>query len=66
MPREISILSLFVPSPLLVLAGSILLYVVLDLTLSRLGIYRYVWHSALFRISLFTVVFALGGLWLRS
>lgn len=65
MPREISFFALLIPSLLPVLVGSALLFIALDLGLSRLGMYRHVWHPALFRASLFTVIFAAAGLWLR-
>lgn len=65
MPREIAIFSLFVPTLLPILVGCALAFVALDLLISRLGWYRFVWHPALFRAALFTVLFCSTGLLLR-
>jgi protein AaeX len=65
MPREIALFSLLVPSLLPILVGCALLFVALDLLISRLGWYRFVWHPALFRAALFTVLFCVAGLLLR-
>jgi len=58
MPGEIDLLALFVPGLLPILAGCALLFVVLDLILSRLGFYRYTWHPSLFRGALFAAMFS--------
>jgi protein AaeX len=65
MPREIAVFSLLVPGLLFILLGCAPVFVCLDLLLSRLGCYRFVWHPALFRASLFTVLFCIAGLLLR-
>jgi protein AaeX len=65
MPREIAIFSLLVPSLLPVLLGCVLVFIPLDLLISRLGAYRFVWHPALFRASLFAVLFCIAGLLFR-
>jgi hypothetical protein len=65
MPRDIVLFSLFVPSLLPILVGCVLVFVALDLLISRLGWYRFVWHPALFRAALFTVLFCAAGLLLR-
>jgi protein AaeX len=65
MPREIAIGTLLMPSLLPILLGCVLVFVALDLLISRLGVYRFVWHPALFRASLFTVLFCIAGLLLR-
>jgi protein AaeX len=65
MPREIAIFSLLIPSLLLVFLACVLAFIALDLLVSRLGVYRFVWHPALFRASLFTVLFCVAGLLLR-
>jgi protein AaeX len=65
MPREIAVFSLLMPGLLLILLGCVVVFVLLDLGLSRLGCYRFVWHPALFRASLFTVLFCIAGLLLR-
>ncbi|USU19162.1 DUF1656 domain-containing protein [Paraburkholderia fungorum] len=58
MPGEIDLLSLLVPGLLPILAGCVLVFVVLDLVLARLGFYRYTWHPALVRIALFAILFS--------
>jgi protein AaeX len=65
MPREIAIGTLLLPSLLPILLGCVLVFVAVDLLISRLGVYRFVWHPALFRASLFTVLFCIAGLLLR-
>lgn len=65
MPRDIALFSLFVPALLPILVGSVLLFIALDLWLSRIGWYRHIWHPALFRASLFTALFCTAGLLLR-
>jgi protein AaeX len=62
MPREIAIFSLLLPSLLPILLVCVLAFSALDLLISRLGVYRFVWHPALFRASLFTVLFCVAGL----
>jgi hypothetical protein len=59
------IFALFVPSLLPILVGCTLVFVGLDLLISRLGWYRFVWHPALFRAALFTALFCGAGLLLR-
>lgn len=58
MPGEIDLFSLLVPGLLPILAGCVLLFVVLDLVLARLGCYRYTWHPSLFRVALFAALFS--------
>ena len=53
MPREIALFSVLMPTLLLVVVAVSLLFVGLDLLLSRWGLYRLVWHPALFRAALF-------------
>jgi protein AaeX len=65
MPREIAIFSLFVPSLLPILFGCVVVFIALDLLISRLDWYRFVWHPALFRAALFTTLFCVAGLLLR-
>ncbi|MDE1182136.1 DUF1656 domain-containing protein [Paraburkholderia sp.] len=66
MPGEIDLFSLLVPGLLPILAGCALLFVVLDLVLARLGVYRYAWHPALFRVALFAALFSGMSLVLRQ
>ncbi|GAB5097198.1 DUF1656 domain-containing protein [Caballeronia sp. LP006] len=58
MPREIDVFSLLMPGLLPILAGCVLLFVVLDLVLARLGFYRFTWHASLFRVALFAAMFS--------
>lgn len=65
MPREVPVASLLVPGLLPILLACVVVFVLLDLGLSRCGLYRQVWHPALFRASLFTVLFCGASLLLR-
>ncbi|RUL78984.1 DUF1656 domain-containing protein [Dyella choica] len=65
MRAELSFHSLFIPALLPLFIASSLLFVGIDLALSRLGCYRLVWHPALFRAALFCIVFCAGSLLLR-
>lgn len=62
MPREIALFSVLMPSLLPVFLGCMVLYGVLDRLLARFGLYRRVWHPALFRASLFVCIFSGIGL----
>ncbi len=63
MPREIALFGLLMPGLLLVFGVSLLLLGVLDWLAGRYGLYRHVWHPALFRIALFVCIFGGLGLW---
>ena len=60
MPRELSLFGALVPGLLPVFVFSLLLLWWLDWIGGRFGVYRHVWHPALFRLALFTCIF--GGL----
>lgn len=62
MPREIALYGVLMPGLLPVFIGCLLLMVLLDLLLGRLGFYRYVWHPSLFRLALFVCLFGSAGL----
>jgi len=62
MPREIALLDALVPSVFLVFLASVVLQVALDKVLGRCGVYRYVWHPPLFRLSCFVCIFGICGL----
>jgi hypothetical protein len=62
MPREIALHGVLVPGLLPVFIGCLLLMVLLDLLLGRLGLYRRVWHPSLFRLALFVCLFSAAGL----
>lgn len=66
MPREIDLFSLFVPGLLPILVVCTLLFVVLDLALARLRLYRFVWHPSLFRLALFAALFSGAALLLHQ
>jgi hypothetical protein len=64
MPREVELMGFYMPTLLpLFIAAATLLWLI-DPLLGRLGIYRGVWHPALFRLSLFVCLFGLPALWL--
>jgi protein AaeX len=65
MPREIAVFSLLIPGLLPILLGCVVIFAVLDRLLTRWGCYRFVWHPALFRASLFTALFCIAGMLLR-
>lgn len=62
MPHEISFRGVLVPGLLAVFIGCLLLMVLLDLLVGRLGLYRHVWHPSLFRLALFVCLFGAAGL----
>jgi hypothetical protein len=66
MYQDITFFTFLVPSLLLVLFGSFPLFVALDLALARIGVYRHVWHPALFRLSLFVTLFCAASWLVRS
>jgi hypothetical protein len=57
---EVSLYGLYVPTLLLLALAALLVSRVLGGALARLGLYRFVWHPALFDLSLFVMV--LGSL----
>jgi len=62
MPAELHIAGIVLPTliPLALVAAA--LTWVLDSGLGRLRAYRYVWHPALFRVAIGTLLFSLLGL----
>ncbi|MDF0604752.1 DUF1656 domain-containing protein [Neisseriaceae bacterium TC5R-5] len=58
MPREIALLGVLMPSLLPIFLFSLLLQAGLDWLLGHLGIYRRLWHPALFRLSLLGCIFS--------
>ena len=62
MPREIALLDVLFPSLLPVFLASIFLQVALDKVMVWCGVYRYVWHPPLFRLSCFVCIFGASGL----
>jgi hypothetical protein len=57
---EVSLYGIYVPPLLLLMLPALLVSRVLGSVLARAGLYRLVWHPALFDLSLFVIV--LGGL----
>ena len=62
MPREIALFYVLMPSLLPVFIACGALYWLLDRLLTRIGLYRRVWHPALFRAALFVCLFSGIGL----
>jgi hypothetical protein len=66
MPREVALFDVLVPTLLLILAASALIYILIDRSLRNVDLDEYVWHSALFRFAFFVVLFSGLGLWWYS
>ncbi|MCL2760121.1 MAG: DUF1656 domain-containing protein [Desulfuromonadales bacterium] len=62
MSREVEFLGTLMPGLLPVFLISIVLQIILDRIMGKIGIYRYVWHPPLFRLSIFVSIFAAVGL----
>ncbi len=58
MLRELALFGALAPSTLLYFLAAILLFVILDRLLARLGVYRFVWHPPLARFGLFLCLFS--------
>lgn len=59
---EVSFVSLLVPGLLPVFIGCGVAFWIVDRIISRVGLYRHVWHPALFRVSVFVCLFSGTGL----
>ena len=59
MMGEIDLYGIYFPALLVLMLGAFLLTSVLRMVLTRLGLYRWVWHRSLFNFSLYVIV--LGG-----
>ena len=62
MLREIALLDALVPSLLLVFLCSAIVQAILDKIMAWCGVYRFVWHPPLFRLSCFVVIFSVCGM----
>lgn len=62
MPREVALFSVLMPSLLPLFLACMALYALVDRILARTGLYRRVWHPALFRVALFVCIFSGIGL----
>lgn len=60
MPREIAIGGTLVPGLMVWFFLAAALLLLFDWVVGRYGLYRYVWHPALFRVAVFVCLF--GGL----
>ncbi|MBU5969695.1 DUF1656 domain-containing protein [Pseudomonas aeruginosa] len=60
MPREIAIHGVYMPTLTLLLVIAAALTWGLDRIFASVGLYRFTWHPALFRVSLFACLY--GGL----
>ena len=58
MLREITLFGALLPSIVVYFLGSVLLYLLVDRLVSRLGLYRLVWHPPLVRLALFVCLFS--------
>ena len=59
MLTELALFGALAPSLLLYFFGSILLFVIVDRLLTRIGAYRLTWHPPLARFGLFLCVFSI-------
>ena len=59
MLREVALFGALVPSLLLYFAAAVVLFVLVDPLLSRLGLYRFVWHPALARFGAFLLLLSI-------
>jgi len=58
MLRELALFGALAPSLLLYFLAAMLLFVIVDPLVTRLGVYRFLWHPPLARFGLFLCVFA--------
>ncbi|WP_097460662.1 DUF1656 domain-containing protein [Mangrovitalea sediminis] len=65
MPHEFTFSGILIPGLLLQLLLVLFGYAGVELMLARIGVFRWVWHPALFRIGLIVAVFSLVGLYVR-
>lgn len=66
MPRELALFDALVPTLLLILIASSLIYIVLAQLFQDVDLARYVWHPALFQFAIFVILFSSLGLWWYS
>ncbi|WP_426418937.1 DUF1656 domain-containing protein [Bradyrhizobium genosp. A] len=62
MLAETDLLGAFVPVVAIWFVGSLVLFVPIDLLLTKSGFYRLFWHAPLVRSALFAIIFSGGGL----
>ncbi|MGQ3674654.1 DUF1656 domain-containing protein [Xanthobacter sp. TB0139] len=59
MLREVSIAGVYFPAIFFYFLASLVIYLLVDLALSHLGLYRYFWHKSLVQACLVGVIFSL-------
>jgi hypothetical protein len=59
---EVDVLGAFVPGISVSLFGSLVIFIILDVLLTRAGFYRLFWHAPLARVSLFICWFCALGM----
>ena len=62
MAREVVLGGICMPALLVLFLAAAAGYVVLDWFLAHVGAYRWVWHLDLFRLCLFSILFAASGM----
>ncbi len=66
MPRELALFDALVPTLLLILIASSIVYIVLAQLFQDVALADYVWHPALFQFAIFVILFSSLGLWWYS
>jgi hypothetical protein len=59
---EIDLLGAFAPAIAVWFVASLVLFMPIDLLLTKSGFYRAFWHTPLVRLALFAILFSGGGL----
>jgi hypothetical protein len=59
--RQASIAGAYVPTLMIVFCLCAALTWLIDLAVARIGIYQFIWHPPLFRVSLFVCLFSVAG-----
>ena len=59
---DVDVLGAFVPGIIMWLLASLVIFIILDALLTRAGFYRFFWHAALVRVSLFVCWFCAAAL----
>ena len=62
MPRELALGGVYMPTLLILFVATAAAYLVIDRVLARVGAYRWVWHLDLFRLCVFSILFAAAGM----
>jgi hypothetical protein len=57
MPREVNLFGILVPSLLFIFLLSVAIHIGIDWLCGHFGVYRRVWHPALFRLCLLVCIF---------